>query len=349
MDFIPKALSNKNLINITDTQDDSLTKILCTRSGMRQMRKFFNENNLAADYITNSILLLQKEKGLIKVFNNVYGNYFIQDLITKMNKEQIQLLLDSIFQNFVNIAKNCSGTHCLQAILNHVKTKNLEISILNAIKNKEIEMAHDNNATHVLQKILSVIVDTKRINLNEIIIKNIIEFSLRMNSSYVVKKFMETTTIIENKNKIIEIFTKNCVRISQSPFGNYVIQYTFEVFNMKDCYLLVKKIISKAVVLICHKYSVNIIDRALDLFNEKHRNKLINILCNNENILLWLNNQNRNYILNKIINHMENEIKKKLASTCECMLKDVNLNDYINLNKFLSCLKEKNENYTIKK
>ena len=98
---------------------------------MRQMRKFFNENSLATDYITNIILLLKKEKGLMTVFNNKYGNYFIQDLIRKMNKEQVQLLLDLICQNFATIAENCSGTHCIQKLLNHVTTQNIENTILN--------------------------------------------------------------------------------------------------------------------------------------------------------------------------------------------------------------------------
>ena len=341
INFTPSPTTNQNINNKIEPNDDTLTQILCTRFGMRQMRKFFNENTLATDYITNIILLLKKEKGLMTVFNNKYGNYFIQDLIRKMNKEQIQLLLDLICQNFATIAENCSGTHCIQKLLNHVTTQNIENTILNSIKKKEFEMAHNKNATYVLQKILLVIADTKRTNLNEVIIENILEFSLYMNSSYVVKRFMETTTIIENMEKIIEIFAKNCIKISQNPFGNYVIQYAFDVFDMKDCNILVKKIINKASILVCQKFSVNVIEKVWDLFDENRKNKLITSLCNNENVLLLANSQFGSRILYKISDYKKNEIKKILIDNCGYNLNNVYLNDNIKSNKFIMLLKEK--------
>ena len=94
----------------------------------------------------------------------------------------------------------------------------MENLILENIKNKEIEMAYDINVTHILQKILLIILDAKRVELNNITIENIKDFALDINSVFVLKKFMATTTIVQNKNKISEIFLKSFRKLCYTIF-----------------------------------------------------------------------------------------------------------------------------------
>ena len=337
-------IKNKNSIALNDySNETTLTNILCTRYGLIEMNLFLAKNIYANNYITNIILLLNKEHGLNTVFCDIYGNYFIQDLIRKMNKTQIQLILDLIFHDFVSISKNNSGTHCLQELLNHISTVKMKYTILNAIKKKEVEMIYDKNATYVLQKILLIIEDTKRIELNNIITKNILELSLESISIYVLKKFIATTTIIGNKKKVIEIFSEYCIQISQNPFGNYAIQFVLEKWSIKDCGLLIKQITRKANILSCNKYSANIIDKALDFFDEKNRNKLINRLCLNRNVLYLLNNKYGCFLLYKSINYMKIEKIKELETNYEDEFKNINIDDHLKLKKFVLCMKLKKD------
>ena len=335
--------NNNNSINIINSQDTTLTKILCTRDGLHKMKSFFDSNTHATDFITNIILLLNKENGLHIVFSNMYGNYFIQDIIPKMNSEQIILLLNSIFPHFVEIAENYSGTHCLQELMNQVSDPKMETIVLNAIKGKEIEMAYDGNATHVLQKILLVIIDTKRVDLNNIMIENIKDFSLHQNTIFVLKKFIATTTILENKKKICDIFSKYCIKISQNPFGNYAIQYLFEIWPLKDFEQVNKEIISKANILSCQRFSSNVVETALESFDEKHRNKLINRLCFDKNILYFIKNKYARFIITKCIKYMKDDKKKELENQLIHELKNANPKEYLKINKFIANLKLKKD------
>ena len=307
------------------------------------MQLFFANNIYANDFITNIILLLNKEHGLYTVFCNIYGNYFIQDLIRKMNKTQIQLLLDLIYLDFVSIAENDSGTHCLQELLNHITTSKMKCTILNAIKKREIEMIYDKNATYVLQKILLIIEDSKRVELNNIIIKNIFEFSLEPKSIFVLKKFISTTNITANKKRIIEAFSEFCIQISQNPFGNYAIQFLLEMWSVKDCGILIKQIIRKANILSCSKYSANVINKALDCFDEKNKNKLINRLYLSKNILYLLNNKYGCCLLYKSIDYISKEKVKELEITYENEFKNLNLEEYLKIKKFISFMKLKKD------
>ena len=121
----------------------------------------------------------------------------------------------------------------------------MEISCIKDIKFKKKEMAFDEYATYVLQKIISIIPDNKRIRLNSIIIENAKELSLNANSVFVLKKFIITNTIEENKKRLINAIKKHFLIISQNPFGNYVIQYLLEVWTIKDCELIINEIFNK--------------------------------------------------------------------------------------------------------
>ena len=88
---------------------------------------------------------------------DIYGNYFCQLFIHDSQQDLIVTILQTIQPYYVSIAKDYSGTHVLQAILDEVTSNEQQMLILNAIKSYEFEMAYDNNATHVLQKIIMTI------------------------------------------------------------------------------------------------------------------------------------------------------------------------------------------------
>ena len=268
-----------------------------------------NPNDI--NLIRKIILALNEENGLHTVFKNIYGNYFIQDLFQKMNKDLIQLTIDLISSEFVNIAKTPSGTHSLQSLLNYINNSEMEISIIKAIKFKEKEMAFDEYATYVLQKIISIIPDNKRIRLNSIIIENAKELSLNANSVFVLKKFIITNTIEENKKRLINAIKKHFLIISQNPFGNYVIQYLLEVWTIKDCELIINEIFNKIIELSSERFSANIIIYVLKYFNNNYKKKLISILCFSTNIINLLKNKYSFYVINKTVNYMDKNIKAK--------------------------------------
>jgi hypothetical protein len=81
---------------------------------------------------------------------DVYGNYFIQNLIKNSNENQINLIINYIKNDYVIIALNYSGTHVLQTLLDMIKTIEEEIILVESIKGNELKMAFDINATHVL-------------------------------------------------------------------------------------------------------------------------------------------------------------------------------------------------------
>ena len=301
---------NKDVNNI-NIENFSLTSLLCSKKGINDIKNVIRNSSNCTDIIRKIILALNKENGLHIVFKNIYGNYFIQDLFEKMNDDLILLTFELISSEFVNIAKSPSGTHCLQNLLNYINSSEMEMIVIKSIKYKEKEMAFDDNATYVLQKIIINIPDKKRTRLNNSIIENVKEFSLNANSILVLKKFILTNTIEDNKKKIINIIKKYFLVIAQNPFGNYVIQYLFEVWPIKDCIPISNEILSKVIPLSTERFSANIIIKSLKIFNNEYKKKLINLLCFSSNIINLLKNKYSYFVINKAILYMDKDTKDK--------------------------------------
>ena len=120
------------------------------------------------------IYLLNKE-GLTKLMKHKFGNYFIQEIIRDAKYPQIKMILELISHNFVEISESNSGTHTIQTLLDKVNAFELRNIVLKSIENKELEMAFNNNATYVLQKIIGIIPDYERLNELKEAIKEIVQ------------------------------------------------------------------------------------------------------------------------------------------------------------------------------
>ena len=316
----------------------SLTSTLCNKDGIKEIKNLLKKENYNKELIRNLILILNKENGLHKVFKNIYGNYFIQHLFSKMNDDLIQLTIDLISSEFVNVAKSPSGTHCLQELLNYVNNAEKQISVIKSIKYREIEMAYDKNAIYVLKKIISIVPDSKRIRLNNIIIENCKELSLNANAVFILKQFMATTTIEENKNRILNNLKNNLLIISQNPFGNYVIQFIFDIWPLKDCIIIVNEILDKACDLSCNRFSFNIVIKVLNIFNLDYRKKLINFLCFSSNVLNILNDKYGKIVINKAVNYMDSEMKYNFKKYLELNFKNTSSKMEILINQIMKLL-----------
>ena len=153
--IIPNSILSRNsdyqeFLNYVNGLNVPLIKFLCTKKGISEMENYLNNHN--RNNIEILIFLLNKE-GITKLMKHKFGNYFIQEIIKDIKYPQIKLLLDLISSTFVEIAESNCGTHVLQTLLDIVNTFDLRDIVLKSIENKELEMAFNNNATYVLQKI----------------------------------------------------------------------------------------------------------------------------------------------------------------------------------------------------
>ena len=220
----------------------------------------------------------------------------------------ISLIISFISEEFVNISKDSSGTFSVQALLNEVSSINEEQQILNSIKTHEMEMAFNKNATYVLQKIILLFPDIHRINLNEIILNNFKDLCLDSNGICLIKNFIKTNTLVNNKKRINEEIDKNFIVLAESPFGNYGIQYLMENWEKNELNNIKNKILENIYKLSIQKFSSNVVEKAIEIFDEE---KMIKKLCFEGKFITLLKNKFGRFVLYKAINSMKINLKNE--------------------------------------
>ena len=322
---------NKNLdefMKYINSLPMPLVNFLCTPKGISEIQKKLEKSN--DEYKVLLVNILRKQ-GLSRIMKNTYGNYFFQNLIKKNEKSFIKLIISYIAEDLIDISKDYQGTFSLQALLDEISSFEEEQIILNCIKNYEMEMAFNKNATHVLQKIVLLFPDSHRIFLNEIILDNFIALSLDSNGICLIKIFIKTNTLINNKRKINYKIANNFVILSESPFGNYGVQYLMEIWNEEDLKDIENKIVENVYELSLQQFSSNVVEKAIEIFTGENREKILRKLCFEGNFIIkLLNNKFGKFVLNKAIKYMETDMINEFEINLN---KDINGSLYKNKDK----------------
>ena len=303
-----------------------LVNFLCTPKGTLEIQKKLGKSN---DCKIILIKILNK-KGLSIIMKNTYGNYFFQQLIKGTDEIIIKLIISIIADNFLEISKDSSGTFSIQALLNEISSVLEEQQILNSIKNHELEMAYDKNATYVLQKIILLFPDIHRIYLNEIILNNFKDLCLDSNGICLIKNFIKTNTLLNNKKRINDEIVNNFVILAESPFGNYGIQYLMENWNKNELNDIKQKIIENLYQLSVQQYSSNVVEKSIEIFDDSSREIIIKKICFDDNFIILLKKKFGRFVLHKAISYMETNLKKQFEIF---LINNINNNKYSHKDK----------------
>ena len=311
----------------------SIIDHICDSKGALYLQKILENSGTDIKlYIIQNL----NNKGLIQIMKDIYGNYFFQKLIKNSNKDIISLIISYIIEDFIDISKDSSGTFSIQALLYEIKSIKDYLIILEKIKGYELEMVFDKNATYVLQKIVLIFPDFIRENLNEIILNNFIKLCLDVNGICLIKNFIKTNNNINNKIKIKFLICNNFILLSQSPFGNYAVQFLMENWNNLDIIELFEKIYENIFILSKQQFSSNVVEKGLETMDDFYRGKIIGKLFFEGKFIFLLKNKFGNFVLNKAYKYMTPEIKKEFELYLINNINNFNTKEKYIIKKFLT-------------
>ena len=306
---------------------------ICDSKGALYLQKILeNSGNDIKLYIIQNL----NNKGLIQIMKDVYGNYFFQKLIKNTNKDIISLIISYIIEDFINISKDSSGTFSIQALLYEIKSIKDYLIILEKIKGYELEMVYDKNATYVLQKIVLIFPDFIRENLNEIILNNFIKLCLDVNGICLIKNFIKTNNSINNKIKIKFLICNNFLLLSQSPFGNYAVQFLMENWNNSDLVELFEKVYENIFILSIQQFSSNVVEKGIEIMDEYYQGKIMQKIFFEDKFIFLLKNKFGKFVINKAYKYMKPEMKKEIELSLINNLNNFSYKEKNIINKFLA-------------
>ena len=281
---------------------------VCNSKGALELQKILEKAGFDVKLYFITIL---KREGLTVIMKNIHGNYFFQKLIKDSSEKIISSIVLYIIEDFIDISKDDSGTFSIQALLNEISSVNDINKILQKIKGHEIEMIYNKNATYVVQKIVLKFPDFLRKDLNEIILQNFSKLCLDVNGICLVKNFIRTNTIENDKQLMNIIVTNNFVLLAQSPFGNYAIQFLLEKLNSNELNELFGVLNENIYKLSVQQFSSNVVEKALEKMDEITREKILDKLFFQGKFIILLKNKFGKFVISKAASYMPQELKTK--------------------------------------
>ena len=176
-------------------------------------------------------LLSQISPFLIDIMCSEYGNYFFQRLVHKLNLNQRQHVIGLIAKHFIPICANKSGTYSIQALISAIKTQQEEDILRLLIGRNLVFLFTNENAHHIIQKIIIDYPEEKRTYINQCIFDNIDKICINEYGSLCVVKFINFNTNLLIRVELIKSINIKFFNMLTNKYGCNIILYMMEKFG----------------------------------------------------------------------------------------------------------------------
>lgn len=315
----------KNIADKNDKCNNDKEKLLLLSNPnilLENLKSF--KGSIISQKFVNSIT---EEEECQKLFKNIapyictimcleYGNYFFQKFLEKLKIEQKLSIYQIIENEFYNISSNKFGTHSIQSLINNIRT-DIEIVALNKLISKNMYFLFtDNNAYHIMMKLILDFPEEKRNLLNLFLIMNIEKIIINCNGAFCVNKFIIHNKDLNLRALLIKNLTNNIKELIFNKYSCINLLLILETFGINWGNFILKEIGENFGVLCEHPVSCVFISKVLLFLKNNYPYELKELIWSfYKNIVLMKNlisNKNNNKIFNQIIEYSNEEQKKYL-------------------------------------
>ena len=150
------------------------------------------------------------------------------------------------------------------------------------------------------------------------------------------KNFIKTNNNINNKIKIKFLIYNNFILLSQSPFGNYAVQFLMENWNKSDLVEIFEKIYENIFILSIQQFSSNVVEKGIEIMDEFYRGKMIKKIFFEDKFIFLLKNKFGKFVINKAYKYMKPEMKKEIELSLISNINNFSYKEKNIINKFLA-------------
>ena len=245
-----------------------------------------------------------------------YGNYFFQKLIKKLNIQQRLNIYQIIEPEFLVIATNKCGTHSIQSLIDIMESPYEYLALNKLISKNMLLLFTDDNAYHIMMKIILEFPEEKRNIVNVYLIMNIEKIIINCNGAFCVNKFITNNKNLNLRKLLIENLRNNIKKLIFNKFSCINLLLVLQTFGVEWGGFIIKEIEENFVILSENPVSNIFITKVLEYLNNNNILVLKLLIWSLFKNLFLINylliNKNHKKLLNQIIEYSDNEQKKYL-------------------------------------
>ncbi|CAL9243827.1 unnamed protein product [Arabidopsis halleri] len=270
-----------------------------------------------------------------------FGNYLVQKLLEVCNEDQRMQIVHSITRKpglLIKISCDMHGTRAVQKIVETAKGEEEISIIISALKHGIVNLIKNVNGNHVVQRCLQYLLPHCGKFLFEAAITHCVDLATDRHGCCVLQKCLGYSEG-EQKQHLVSEIASNALLLSQDPFGNYVLQYVFELQLQWATFEILEQLEGNYTELSMQKCSSNVVEKCLKLADDKHRARIIRELINYGRLDQVMLDPYGNYVIQAALKQSKGNVHALLVDAIKLHISSLRTNPYGK--KVLSALSSK--------
>jgi hypothetical protein len=256
-----------------------------------------------------------------------FGNYLCQKLLEYCNDEERTVLIQNAAVDMIRIALNQHGTRALQKMIEYVSTPQQIEIIVNALRNRVVELIQDLNGNHVIQKCLNKLSSPEAQFIFDAVGNHCVDVGTHRHGCCVLQRCIDHASG-DQKSWLIQKITESAVTLVQDPFGNYVVQYIIDLGEPNFTEPIVTQFRGRIGALSRHKFSSNVIEKCLRCSNDASKDLIVEELVAPGEMDRLMRDNFANYVVQTALDFATTYMKHRLVEVIRPLLPGVRSTPY---------------------
>ncbi|KAK3397282.1 armadillo-type protein [Sordaria brevicollis] len=291
--------------------------------GCRYLQKKLDDRNEEQIHM----IWLETNQHVIELMTDPFGNYLCQKLLELCSEDERTVLIRNATSDMVRIALNAHGTRALQKMIDSVSSPVQINLIIEALRNRVVELIQDLNGNHVIQKCLNKLNATDASFIFDAVGQNCVEVGTHRHGCCVLQRCIDHADGAK-KTWLIERITANAVTLVQDPFGNYVVQYIIDLNEPSFTEPLVGQFLGRIPQLSKHKFSSNVVEKCLRCSSPNSKDKIVSEIMAQNEIKQLMQDSYGNYVVQTALDYATPSMKHQLVEAIRPHLPAVRATPY---------------------
>ncbi|XP_022966829.1 pumilio homolog 12-like isoform X1 [Cucurbita maxima] len=272
--------------------------------GCRFLQRMFSEGTKEdIDMIFNEII-----QHVSELMIDPFGNYLIQKLLGVCDEDQRLQILYQVNRpgELIRISCNMHGTRAVQKLIETLKTPEQFSMIVSLLKPGIVILMKNINGNHVAQHCLQFLVSEYIEFLFDAATKCCAEVATDRHGCCVLQKCLSCSDH-RQRDRLLTAVVCNALFLSQDQYGNYVVQFAFDLARNPTAIPwvisgILKRLEGHFADLSIQKYSSNVVEKCASI-GEEYLTKIIDELINDERFSQIMLNPYGNYAVQAVLAH----------------------------------------------
>jgi len=274
---------------------------------------------------------------------NQFANYFCQKIIQYSTIEELRLICTEAVKSFREIGISMHGTRVIQKLIEEGNDDIIESMIIQALKTNIKEFIMDGNASHITQRALQYFSQEKTAFIISELCLDAGRICKDKFGCCVFQKALEFEDFT-HKRQLAEMIVDLREELIVDFYGNYVVQYIFEIDGLEDeKELLNKTIIKNLSRYCCNKIASNVVEKSIVERQFPVVNALFKLLKTPKDLTTLLCDKFGNYVVQSVLKNSKfskesDEVLKVIKQEAENISKSefgakviANISKYFNI------------------